>query len=303
MGTLNDLRAQREHPLTTETVIGRSRRADLCIREDFVSSLHASLIWQGQWWELKDLGSHNGTAVAGHIVPPGARRRLKRGDEITFGQASATWTLTDDTGPRPLARARSGGHPTVVGHAGLLVLPSPEAPEISVFRTSVGRWQLESSESVRDVADHEELEHGGVTYVLRLPSVVDATRSSLGARNLTLEQVILTVSVDDNDGTQTTLVSARAGSERISFPIGAGSNVLLALATERQLATEGWIEREALLERLAITNNHLNVAVFRLRRQFADAGFTDATGVIERRKSLLRFGTPRVRVDLGRRRG
>ena len=112
VGGLLEPRTHRVPPLTTETLVGRSRRADLCIREDFVSSVHASLLWQGSGWGLKDLGSRNGTAVNGKVVPPGTRRHLKRGDEITFGQALATWTLDSDAPPRPLARAE--GRPVVV---------------------------------------------------------------------------------------------------------------------------------------------------------------------------------------------
>ena len=293
VGGLLEPRTHRVHPLTTETLVGRSRRADLCIREDFVSSVHASLLWQGSGWGLKDLGSRNGTAVNGKVVPPGTRRHLKRGDEITFGQALATWTLDSDAPPRPLARAE--GRPVVVGSPGLLALPDDDEPALTVFATSVGRWQLEHGGQSREIGDHEHIELGGVWWVLRLPSVPAVTRGSQGARALSLEQSQLVLC--SGRGKNSSLVSVRADPEAFSFTVGAGASVLRVLAESRDRSGEGWLEQSDLLERLSMTDNHLNVAVFRIRRQFADAGFTDATHIVERRNGRLRLGTTQLRVE------
>ncbi|MCX4240832.1 FHA domain-containing protein [Paraliomyxa miuraensis] len=290
VGWLEHKLDQRVHPLTAETVVGRSRRADLRLAEDFVSSLHAALVWQGRHWEVKDLGSHNGTAVNGRLVPAGTRRRLEEGDELTFGQSASTWTLRDGGGPEALAQAEDRA--AIVGADGLLVLPGPDDPEATVFITSVGRWRLETASESRDVADHEVVPAGGVQWRLRLPSIPGTTRSTAGTRALSLDEVELSLMPGAEDQT---LVAVKSTSEAFSFVVGAGSAVLRALVQARLGGHEGWVDRDELVDRLSINDNHLNVDVYRIRRQFADAGFIDAARVIERRKGRLRLGTARMR--------
>ena len=83
MGILREVRSDKEHVLTGQTVVGRSRRADLVLQDDYVSGIHALLQWTGAGWEVKDLGSHNGTAVNGQRVKAGETRRIAGGDAVT----------------------------------------------------------------------------------------------------------------------------------------------------------------------------------------------------------------------------
>ncbi|MEJ1089605.1 FHA domain-containing protein [Microbacterium sp. Mu-80] len=46
--------------------IGRSSESGLVIRDDYTSSHHARLTRRGDIWTLQDLGSTNGTFLAGH---------------------------------------------------------------------------------------------------------------------------------------------------------------------------------------------------------------------------------------------
>src|SRR6185295_2573336 len=65
--------------LESEHLVGRSPRAALQLDSSFVSSQHATIRWVGDGWELKDLGSRNGTAVDGAPVPAGQAVRLHAG--------------------------------------------------------------------------------------------------------------------------------------------------------------------------------------------------------------------------------
>src|SRR5262245_46817684 len=86
--------------LESEHLVGRSPRAALQLDSSFVSSQHATIRWVGDGWELKDLGSRNGTAVDGAPVPAGQAVRLHAGTTVSFGRAEQTWTLKDDSPPR-----------------------------------------------------------------------------------------------------------------------------------------------------------------------------------------------------------
>src|SRR6266568_9287865 len=84
----------------TEHLVGRSPRAALRLEDAFVSSQHALIRWVGDGWELKDLGSRNGTAVDGAPVTAGQAVRLRAGTNVSFGIVEQTWTLVDVSAPR-----------------------------------------------------------------------------------------------------------------------------------------------------------------------------------------------------------
>ncbi len=66
----------------TPLLLGRAQEADLVLEDDYVSGRHARLFPQGSRWFLEDLGSTNGTYVAGSqltrtvTVDPGTAIRI-----------------------------------------------------------------------------------------------------------------------------------------------------------------------------------------------------------------------------------
>jgi hypothetical protein len=62
--------------------IGRQRACDIFVDDANISRRHAQLGFNGRDWEVKDLGSTNGTSVNGRSV---AQTRLRSGDCITVG--------------------------------------------------------------------------------------------------------------------------------------------------------------------------------------------------------------------------
>lgn len=291
MGWLAHIRTGRRLPLNTETVVGRGPSADIRLDEGFVSSLHAALTWAAGGWGVKDLGSNNGTAINGSAIPPATRRRVEEGDEISFGMSSATWTLVDAGPPQPWATRTSDGE-VVSGRDGILVVPSAENPKGSIFGGSLDAWRFENSDGVEDIADRQTIQVESDTWTVRLPSSLGSTRTSHGSRiQLCLSDVQLVIEVDpDGRGGS---IGVESDAESFSFPLGHTMVVLEQLARAR-LAGAGWIDREHLLDSLAMTSNRLNVAVFRLRRQFAEAGFADAAQIVERGQKRLRLGATRI---------
>lgn len=63
-------------------------------------------------------------------------------------------------------------------------------------------------------------------------------------------------------------------------------------------SAEGWVYQDDLATKLAIDETHLNVAVFRCRRQLAEAGIVGAAGIIERRRPTreVRLGVARIEI-------
>ncbi len=78
----------------TELTIGRSPEADIVIRDEKVSRIHASVIlWAGDY-VIKDLGSRNGTLINGNMIDVAV---LKPGDSIKVGPRSIDFV---ESGPR-----------------------------------------------------------------------------------------------------------------------------------------------------------------------------------------------------------
>lgn len=92
-----------EHKLKDERVIiGKSSLCDIVLEDDYVSSRHCELYWDGDQVMLRDLGSTNGTKVAGMQV---RELRLEPGAEILCGKTSLVFAVIERT-----RRLRSKSH-------------------------------------------------------------------------------------------------------------------------------------------------------------------------------------------------
>lgn len=76
-------------PLTgTRLLLGRAGGGvgvDVEIADDSVSRRHAELVATPDGWVIRDLGSVNGTAVAGVVVPAGQGVVIKAGQRLRLG--------------------------------------------------------------------------------------------------------------------------------------------------------------------------------------------------------------------------
>jgi hypothetical protein len=296
-------------PVMSRHLVGRSRLADLRMTEPTVSGEHAVLRWTGREWELHDLGSRNGTIVDGRRLAAGERVALARGAVIAFGDAENAWCLIDDAPPVVIAVPSDGGDP-LCGRDALLALPSDDNPEAVVYRDAAGDWILENRGEAARIADRATVRAGSRGYVIRIPELIAATwDSSSPAPHLGGLTLQFSVSRDE----EYIALTARGDNHVIDLGARAHHQVLLALARSRledrrawassggsspPESSEGWVYQDELAQRLAMDETHLNVAVFRCRRQFAEAGIIGAASIIERRRPTreVRLGVSRVEV-------
>ena len=79
------------HTIDREVTVGRGGGCALVLNDDtYVSQLHARLFQQNGEGDVEDLGSTNGTYVNGKQIK--GVTRLKRGDQVQFGQTVAEVT-------------------------------------------------------------------------------------------------------------------------------------------------------------------------------------------------------------------
>jgi hypothetical protein len=96
-----------ESPYIDRVSIGRARNCDVVLRDASVSKLHAHVRSEGTGWVLTDLGSHNGTKVAGVKLTPQQPVQLRPGAEVVFGSVAVR--VADAIGVLAALRLRPGG--------------------------------------------------------------------------------------------------------------------------------------------------------------------------------------------------
>jgi hypothetical protein len=322
--------------LTAETSVGRAAGAGLRLTHSHVSLQHASLRWtERKTWELRDLQSKNGTFVNGQRVPAGSPVKLELGAELTFGAADDRWLVEDVSPPRPmLVRLDGEGEPIFLMDS-FIGLPSLEEPTVSLFRGENGQWSVDSRERVGPLADGDLLVIGTEHWRCCLPTTPDETELVGGAAGLfTLAELELELEVsrDEEDVALTlrgngrdirlgqkachylllTLARCRLGGEtRSSRRVSANAEPMPSAETpasdrgreppDRDLqapegTADGWIGVATLLDLLRVSEQRLNVDIFRIRQELKTAGVVDAIGIIERdtQERRVRLGTAHV---------
>jgi len=285
-------------------LIGRSERCDLRIDEQYVSTEHASIRWNGQVWHLKDLGSRNRTYVNGASVSATDPVVLNPGCTIAFGLKEDTWRLESLAAPEAVAIPLDGGAPLVAVNA-LLPVPSPVKPAATVYRGSDGGWKLDEEGETKDAIDGGVFSVDGRSFRLSLPSAVLPTVpvGSLETPRINDLELRFSVSADEE---HVEIVATWRGQ---ALRLGARTHNYLLLELARRRAADagvrlpdtscGWVYQDELCERLRVDAARLNVDVYRIRKQFAHLELLDPATVIERRARTkqLRLGVKRFAIE------
>jgi hypothetical protein len=285
-------------PVPSRLLVGRALSSTLRLDSSLASSEHASLSWSGEAWELRDLGSKNGTYLDKSRVEPGQAHRVKRGNLITFGDRGEEWDLVDAGAPELLAIDLES-NALIASHAGLLALPNAERLEASVYRDAEGAFVVERADGeVRAVESEEVVRTASGTYRLFLP--LESEGTPMVERGPSLADVSLRFEVSRDE--EHVVITVLHQNRRIPLEPREHGYLLLTLARARASDRElpvgqrGWIEREELERMLAIDENALNVWIYRARQQLLDAGIEGAQGIVEVRKGKRRLGTDRFEV-------
>lgn len=75
----------------TSVVLGRAEDCDLAINDGTLSSRHLAFTFRGASWELRDVGSRNGTRVDGVRLFPGQSLVLRSGMRIEAADVLLTY--------------------------------------------------------------------------------------------------------------------------------------------------------------------------------------------------------------------
>ena len=295
--------AQGKHRvLQSEQVIGRAPSCALRIEESYVSAQHATVRWTGDHWELKDLGSRNGTFLDGERIAVGCECRLRIGARLGFGKSAPEWVLADDSAPIALVVPLDSSDPIAV-EGDLLALPSAEDPQVTIYRDTDGSWLIEyQDDATTPITNGQTFEAGDGAYRFCDPEAI--CRTSIEMPESEVSQVRLTFSVSGDEEHVELQADCRAG----TFDLGArGHNYLLLTLARRRLEDAssglpetscGWVYQEDFAHDTTMSGHQLNIDVYRVRKQFAALPITNAASIIQRRPRTrqLRIGTGQLSI-------
>lgn len=291
---------------------------DTLIPEPRVSKIHAAITWSGEHWQLRDI-SRNGTwlddkkLVANQSIP------LSVGQIIRFAEPEGpSWGVDDLAPPSDLLigiNSKSETQELQPYH----LLPNDEEPCLAVYFCQFRQqWLLEyldQAQTGKTETFEKPLFNGsliafnGYRWSLLLQPF-DAPTEAVHSISVGLDNYIFEfdVSLDEehvclqvvNDGQSIDLL------ERSHHYLLLHLVRAMAKAIEQNIdeANRGWIHTDVLAHELGIEVTHINILIFRARKQLGSA-FVDRpglAGLLERRRGTVRFNCLKAVIVKGRQR-
>lgn len=283
--------------LTSRALVGRERACAITISHPRVSREHAVVFWTGTLWRIRDLGSRNGTFVNGRRLGGGEEVALGPGAVLLFGDTSVQWCLIDDGPPIAMAIALGGGADQ---HAqgGVLALPHPEDPQVSIFRDGPGGWVIEREDGISPVQDGAVVRLGARSWRLSLPAGTDGTMEPEQFLRLGIGLGLRFAVSQDEEYVEVVVVHGAGRQQRLEPRSYHYALLTLARARLKDSGApeleRGWIYADDLAKMLAVDRRTLNVHLHRARQQLGELGLDSGGFLIERRP-----GTGQIRIGVG----
>lgn len=301
MGSIREVSSGQTQLLQPEHLIGRASTCALRLPHRYVSAQHALLRWAAGRWEVKDLGSRNGTFLDGIRLKPGVEQVVRRGARLAFGKATeGEWEVADISPPPAMAVPLDGGDPVQID-ADLIALPSSNDPRATIYRNQEGVWVLEQpDESSAPIVNLQTFEVAGRGW--RFCCAEEFRTTSIAPSRVDLEVRRLKLAFSVSRDEEHVELQVLSGGRTVDMGARAHNYLLLTLARRRLKdaaeglpeTTCGWVDQDDLAHDPSMAPPQLNIDVFRIRKQFAALGVTDAANIVERRPRThqLRIGTP-----------
>jgi hypothetical protein len=312
MAFLFDVNTERYIPLAPHHTIGRlANRVDTCLDRPYVSKLHATIEWRDGFWYLKNLGL-NGTYINGERLQQGDSQLLVLGDAIVLAEPNdpalkvldlspptdILWPLASKQPPEPLALSRYH------------LLPDEENPEISLFLEDQ-QWYFEPVTAQGEPVA-QPLESGGLlTFgnqqwrLIRAQIYGPTEARSPSADKISQFEFVFDLSLDE----ESTHLSLQREQQKIDLGERSHHYLLLLLARHREADVQrgfdsnaqGWVYTTQLAAELGMDNIHMNIHIYRARKQLSDAlpNAQVQSGLLERRGGKLRIGCDKFKIYKG----
>lgn len=312
MAYLLDHATQTCFPLAPHHTFGRmANNVDTLIDKPYISKLHAAIEWTGDHWCLKSLGL-NGTWINGSRLNQGDSRDLHVHDEVRFAEPNDPgFTVADLTPPCdmlwPLDQPLEPFQPITLSFYHLL--PDANHPALALFfneeRQAWYREALDNPNGQQPIALNDgDLVQVGDHHWQFIQARIYGPTEAKSSNHLNDYRFIFHLSLDE----ETTQLELQH-QQTLDFAVRTHHYLLLQLARHRaqdaarglDSESQGWVYTDQLAAELGLDNTHMNIQIFRARKQLADSlpNLLGQQSLVERRGGKIRFGCEKFTVYKG----
>ncbi len=295
--------------LRTHHTFGRRRTGtDTVLVSKDVSQIHASVRWEGAQWKIVD-HSRNGTWLDGTRLVRGKTTPLAEGNVVRFGGAEqSSWKIVDLSPPANLLVSLESDEESIELKR-FHVIPNEQNPEISLYLSEIGQWICESAKGVTRLHDGDIIRTQDKLWQFFTAGTIDSTPTLEAGdlKHFAMERVHFDFHVSPDE--EHVFLKILRNNEVIDLGERAHHYLLLILARQRledgnkgsDPDSIGWLELEQLCHMLGLEPSHLNIQIFRARKQVEQAlpEVPYLPQVIERRVGSVRFGYPYFQIFRG----
>lgn len=285
--------------------IGRSYQNELVLMNPDVSKIHATLLWSGEHWYIKDHSS-NGTILNGVLLNKESKQ-LRVGDAIQFGKNEDSIFILENTAkPSSFLRSVNDFDRTIVLDSSTFY-PALE-PIVSFYRLKNSCWILDNGEFEEELSNGKKYQFYNDKWLFIDNDPIEDTLifqeqviKLIFCFNLSLDFEHVRFFISDGD-------TEWDFGERVAH------HLLLFLAKERESNNEfntmkeeqGWVSLVLLLDYLRkelvqpdMDQYHVNIMIHRLRKQISDKmpSQFDVSDFIERKNGKIRFRYENIQIN------
>jgi len=274
MAIIENIMSGEKVVLRSHHVFGRqASNTDTRLTHPEASNLHASIRWNGETWTLKD-HSLNGTWLENERVLKNRDIELQVGQQLSFGSLkSSVWRIQHLNEPvSALISMHNEGVDIMLDR--IQVLPDEQDPQVSLYVAQSGQWVCEQDDRTFQLSSGDTISLAdGREWRLYLPDSIEFTSDVSTSAYLAKENFgcHFKVSADEEH------IFLKIKLEELEFDLEERVHhyLLLLLARQRDRdaqegfdeSNQGWIYLDDMSERLGVTLTHLNILIFRARKQ------------------------------------
>ena len=326
MAYLLDIATGNYFPLAPHHTFGRlAASVDTHIDKPYASKLHAAIEWNGTNWRIKNLGL-NGTWVNDTALEQGESQKLAVNDVIYIAeQSDPGFKVIDLTPPADMLwPLDAAGTDTAINIGSQPVqpiyleryhlLPDAQLPELALYYVEQDQqWYLETTsaqgeQNNRAIQPGDMVQFNNTHWRFVRAQVYGPTEARAHSLQKLIDvEFVFSLSLDE----ETTQLELHQPKQKQTIDLGVRSHHYLLLQLARHRAddiargldskSQGWIYADHLAAELGLDITHMNIQIFRARKQFADnlPETVDHESLLERRGGKIRFGGVKFKIYKG----
>lgn len=285
------------------------------IDKPYISKLHAAIEWDGKRWRIKNLGL-NGTWLNNALIAANDAPILKAGDKFHLAELNDPgFTIVDIAPPADMLwplEIPKGEQPQPVYLSRYHLLPDANTPELAIyFDDASQQWHVETltannEHTAHEINEGDAIQVGEQRWKLIRVQVYGPTEiHSTPTQQLSDLEFVFNLSLDE----ESTQLELCGNQQKFDLAVRNHHYLLAHLARLRALdaasgldnKSQGWVYTEQLATDLGLDTTHMNIYIFRLRKQIADSLPTTLglQNLLERRGGKIRFGCEKFKIYKG----